>query len=152
GDEERGSFLTTLKRNLSWIGFEKNKAFLSGQNKSLKTFSFEDLLDNKIDVFCVIPLDMIESMSGFLRLFTNIVLGTVIRRSGYKNPQEKILLMLDEFPRLGAMRQLINIVTVAAGAGIEAFMIAQDKSSIESVWSKEADVIFGSCATVRIFN
>jgi len=152
GDEERGSFLTTLKRNLSWIGFEKTKVFLTSQNDSLKEFNFEDLLDNKIDIFCVIPLDMVEAMSGFLRLFTNIVLGTVIRQSGYKNPQEKILLLLDEFPRLGAMRQLINIVTVAAGAGIEAFMVAQDKSSIESVWGKEADVIFGSSATVRVFN
>ncbi len=157
GEEERGSFLTTLKRNLSWIGFEKNKAFLTAHNDSLtkspfKWFSFEDLLENKIDVFCVIPLDMIDAMSGFLRLFTNIVLGTVIRQSGYKNPKEKILLVLDEFPRLGAMRQLINIVTVAAGAGIEAFMVAQDKSSIESVWGKEADVIFGSSATVRVFN
>lgn len=157
GEEERGSFFTTIKRNLSWIGFEKNKAFLQPTNKedspdNANIFSFDELLDNKIDLFCVIPLDMIETMSGFLRLFTNIVLGTVIRQSGYKNPKEKILLMLDEFPRLGAMRQLINIVTVAAGAGIEAFMVAQDKSSIESVWGKETDVIFGSSATVRIFN
>mgnify|MGYP001224354997 CR=1 FL=1 len=155
GDEERGSFFTTIKRNLSWIGYEKNKAFLNpinAPNSNLQTFSFDELLDNKIDLFCVIPLDMIETMSGFLRLFTNIVLGTVIRQSGYKNPSEKILLMLDEFPRLGAMRQLINIVTVAAGAGIEAFMVAQDKSSIESVWGKETDVIFGSSATVRVFN
>ncbi|MBS0271686.1 MAG: type IV secretory system conjugative DNA transfer family protein [Proteobacteria bacterium] len=157
GEEERGSFFTTIKRNLSWIGYEKNKAFLQSHNgslkgSSLKEFSFDELLDNKIDLFCVIPLDMIETMSGFLRLFTNIVLGTVIRQSGYKNPQEKILLMLDEFPRLGAMRQLINIVTVAAGAGIEACMVAQDKSSIEAVWGKETDVIFGSSATVRVFN
>ncbi|MBP9692427.1 MAG: type IV secretory system conjugative DNA transfer family protein, partial [Alphaproteobacteria bacterium] len=169
GEEERGSFFTTIKRNLSWIGYEKNKAFLqphkdeadsNDSNASTDanttshphTFSFDELLDNKIDLFCVIPLDMIETMSGFLRLFTNIVLGTVIRQSGYKNPKERILLMLDEFPRLGAMRQLINIVTVAAGAGIEAFMVAQDKSSIESVWGKETDVIFGSSATVRIFN
>ena len=163
GEEERGSFFTTIKRNLSWIGYEKNKAFLqpyndssdsndSNQQNNSNTFSFDELLDNKIDLFCVIPLDMIETMSGFLRLFTNIVLGTVIRQSGYKNPKKKILLMLDEFPRLGAMRQLINIVTVAAGAGIEAFMVAQDKSSIESVWGKETDVIFGSSATVRIFN
>ena len=36
--------------------------------------------------------------------------------------------------------------------GIEAFMVAQDKSSIESVWGKEADVIFGSSATVHVFN
>jgi len=157
GEEERGSFFTTIKRNLSWIGYEKNKAFLqpnndSSKDSSVKEFCFDELLDNKIDLFCVIPLDMIETMSGFLRLFTNVVLGTVIRQSGYKNPKEKILLMLDEFPRLGAMRQLINIITVAAGAGIEAFMVAQDKSSIESVWGKETDVIFGSSATVRVFN
>lgn len=151
GEEERGSFLTTIKRNLAWIGYEKNKVFLQPRESS-QTFSFDELLDNKVDFFCVIPLDMIETMSGFLRLFTNTVLGTVIRQSGYKNPKEKILLMLDEFPRLGAMRQLINIVTVAAGAGIEAFMVAQDKASIESVWGKETDVIFGSSATVRIFN
>lgn len=147
GDEERGSMLTTLQKNLSWIASTKNREFLSES-----TFSFEDLLENKIDVFCVVPLDMIETLSGFLRLFTNVTLGTVLRQSGQKNPKEKVLLLLDEFPRLGAMRQLLNIVTVAAGAGIEAFMVAQDKASIEAVWGKEADVIFGSSATVRVFN
>ncbi len=70
----------------------------------------------------------------------------------HEHGDKGLFLVLDEFPRLGAMRQLINIVTVAAGAGIEAFMVAQDKSSIESVWGKEADVIFGSSATVRVFN
>ena len=48
GDEERGSFLTTLKRNLSWIGLEKCKMFLTPQKGpaegSLKGFTFEDLL------------------------------------------------------------------------------------------------------------
>ena len=95
---------------------------------------------------------MIETLSGFLRLFTNVTLGTILRQSGQNNPKEKVLLLLDEFPRLGAMRQLLNIVTVAAGAGIEAFMVAQDKASIEAVWGKESDVIFRSSATVRVFN
>lgn len=147
GDDERGSFFTTLERTLSWIGFEKNKNFLRSSS-----FSIDELLENKIDLFCVIPLDLIESMSSFLRLFTNVVLGTVIRQSGIKNPEEKILLILDEFPRLGAMPQLLNIVTVAAGAGIEAFMVAQDKGAIDAVWGKAADTILGSSATVRVFN
>lgn len=50
------------------------------------------------------------------------------------------------------MPQLLNIVTVAAGAVIEVIMVAQDKGAIDAVWGKSEDTILGSSATVRVFN
>ena len=50
------------------------------------------------------------------------------------------------------MEKLINIANVAAGCGIEALFITQDKGQIESVYGKgDTASILGSCVTTRIF-
>ncbi len=50
------------------------------------------------------------------------------------------------------MEKLINIANVAAGCGIEALFITQDKGQIESVYGKgDTASILGSCVTSRIF-
>lgn len=60
--------------------------------------------------------------------------------------------MLDEFVWLGRMEKLVNIANVAAGCGIEALFITQDKGQIESVYGRgDTASILGSCVTTRIF-
>ena len=66
--------------------------------------------------------------------------------------KKNMLLVLDEFVRLGRMEKLVNIANVAAGAGIEALFITQDKGQIESVYGKgDTASILGSCVTIRVF-
>lgn len=100
----------------------------------------------------VVPLDQVDAQAVFLRLLTNIILGMAVRLEGAKKPKKNVLLVLDEFVRLGRMEKLINIANVAAGCGIEALFITQDKGQIESVYGKgDTASILGSCVTTRIF-
>ncbi len=100
----------------------------------------------------VVPLDQVDAQAVFLRLLTNIILGMAVRLEGAKKPKKNVLLVLDEFVRLGRMEKLINIANVAAGWGIEALFITQDKDQIESVYGKgDTASILGSCVTTRIF-
>lgn len=146
GDKEQGSIITTLQRNTNWMASEEMRAFLKES-----TFSLDDLLDDKVDIFIVVPMDILKQQEIYFRLFTNLILGTVIRQAGTKKIKKPILMILDEFARLGRLEKFLDIVTVAAGCGIEAMFVAQDKAQIDHIWGSSAGTILGSCATVRAF-
>src|SRR3954468_9642892 len=116
-------------------------------------FSLDDLLDNAIDLFVVVPLDQVGEQAGYLRLITNLVLAAAIRQDGRRVAHERILFVLDELTRLGYMDKIVDVATIAAGAGIEALFVAQDRGSIEKVYGRDiTDTLLASCATVRVFN
>ncbi|MGU3398262.1 type IV secretory system conjugative DNA transfer family protein [Brucellaceae bacterium D45D] len=147
GENERGAIKTTMKKAFDWARSDEMRTFLTGS-----TNAFADLFNNKGDLFIVIPLDQVEAQAVFMRLITNIILAMSVRFDGGRKPEKNVLLVLDEFVRLGRMEKLLNIANVAAGCGIEALFITQDKGQIESVYGKgDTASILGSCVTARIF-
>jgi type IV secretion system protein VirD4 len=115
-------------------------------------FDLEKLMDGDTDLFLVVPLDQLQSLSVFLRLMVNIIAGVAIRNMAHRVSAKSLLLVLDEFTRLGRMQKLLDIATVAAGAGVEALFVSQDRAQIASVYPHgEADTLLGACATVRAF-
>lgn len=147
GENERGAIKTTIKKAFDWARSDEMRTFLS-----TSTCSLENLFEGRADLFMVVPLDQVDAQAVFLRLLTNILLGMAVRLEGVKKPKKNVLLVLDEFVRLGRMEKLINIANVAAGCGIEALFITQDKGQIESVYGKgDTASILGSCVTTRIF-
>ncbi len=148
GEKERGSIISTLSKAFDWMKFDEMRAFLSGTS-----FWLDDLLDDRVDIFIVVPLDQVKDQAVFMRLFINLVLGTVVRQDGRRKVKAPILLVLDEFVRMGRMDQIMNIANVAAGAGIEALFVTQDTGQVEQTYGKyDARSIFGSCITKRVFN
>ena len=147
GDRERGSILTTVKKALSWASSDTMRGFLSASD-----FSLDDILDDKADLYIVVPLDQLQAQAVFMRLFVNIVLGSIVRQDGHRHLAKPLLLVLDEFVRLGRMEKLLDIATVAAGAGVEAMFVTQDRGQLEAVYGRaDAGTLLGSCATVRVF-
>jgi type IV secretion system protein VirD4 len=147
GENERGAVMTTIKKAFEWARSDEMRTFLSGSSAD-----FDDLLDDKIDVFIAVPLDQLGAQAVFMRLLINIVLGTVVRQDGRRVAQKRILLVMDEFVRLGRMEKLLDIANVAAGSGIEALFVTQDKGQIEAIYGKsDTDSLLGSCVTSRIF-
>ena len=50
------------------------------------------------------------------------------------------------------MNSFETMATVAAGAGVEAMFITQDRGQVDAVYGQQAAAtLFGACATVRIF-
>ena len=147
GENEGGAIKTTIKRSFDWARSDEMQTFLSSSNCNL-----DDVFYDLADAFIVVPLDQVDTQSVFLRLFTNIILGMAVRQSTDRKMKRTMLLVLDEFVRLGRMEKLVNIANVAAGAGIEALFITQDKGQIESVYGKgDTASILGSCVTIRVF-
>src|SRR3954467_4457436 len=55
GDRERGSVITTVRKGLAWTQGDAMRPFLAASD-----FSLDDLLDNAIDLFVVVPLDQVS--------------------------------------------------------------------------------------------
>ncbi len=148
GEKERGSIISTLSKSFDWMKFDEMREFLSGSS-----FKLDDLLNDRVDIFIVVPLDQVKDQAVFMRLFINLVLGSVVRQDGRRKVKAPVLLVLDEFVRMGRMDQIMNIANVAAGAGIEALFVTQDTGQVEQTYGRyDARSIFGSCITKRVFN
>ncbi|MGR3704071.1 type IV secretory system conjugative DNA transfer family protein [Sulfitobacter sp.] len=148
GDRERGSIQTSVSKAFDWMQSNNMRQFLERSS-----FRMDDLLNDQVDLFIAVPLDQVDRQAIFMRLFINLVLGTVVRQDGRRKVKAPILLVLDEFVRMGRMEQIMNIANVAAGAGIEALFVTQDTGQVEKAYGpNDARSIFGSCISKRIFN
>lgn len=147
GDRQRGAILDCLSENLSWLKFDLVRTMLAKSD-----FKLDDLLDDKIDLYLVVPQDMTEKLSNFMRLMMTIAMGTVTRQDGRRQAKAKILAVLDEFTRLGRMEMIKDIATVAAGGGLEAIFIVQDRGTLDDIYTENgADTLLAACTTTRIF-
>jgi len=148
GHREHGSIQTAVSKAFEWMQSDNMRQFLARSS-----FRMDDLLDDSVDLFIAVPLDQVDKQAVFMRLFINLVLGTVVRQDGRRKVKAPVLLVLDEFVRMGRMEQIINIANVAAGAGVEALFVTQDTGQVEKAYGREdARSIFGSCITKRVFN
>lgn len=145
---ERGGVITTVGKSLSWCTSDEVRRFLC----SVSDWSLDDVLEDRADLFVVVPLDQVDPMSVFMRLTATLILGAVARQDGRRRLPKPLLLVLDEFVRLGRMPAFETMATVAAGAGVEAMFVTQDRGQVEAVYGREATAtLFGACATVRVF-
>lgn len=145
--KERGYIFGCLSQNLSWLKFDDVRATLGKSD-----FQLDELLDDKVDLYLVVPQDMTDKLSNFMRLMMTLAMGTVTRQDGRRQAKAKILAVLDEFTRLGRMEKVMEIATIAAGGGIEAMFVVQDRGTLDNVYTPDgATTLLGSCATTRIF-
>lgn len=144
GDDERGSFGTTLRRNTKWILNKKMSEMLCESS-----FSMDEILEGTTDVFIAIPQGMLKDQARFLRLMTNILVATC-SRSYY--PKKEIFAILDEFCRLGKMNKVLDLATLMAGYNLTALFVIQDKGQLDDIYTQNgAGTILSSCATTRIW-
>jgi type IV secretion system protein VirD4 len=150
GDRERGIIIGHISTSLSWLNFERMAKLVTTQAKT--PVELDLLLDDKIDLYIVIPQDMGKDLRGFMRLMMNLVLGVPVRQDGKRKVKAPILAVMDEFTRLGRLEKMLDVATIAAGAGIQAAFVVQDLATLEDVYGKAgASTLLGSCATTRIW-
>lgn len=147
GDRQQGSVLDCLSENLAWLKFDAVRTMLSGSD-----FTIDELLDDTIDLYLVVPQDMTDKLSNFMRMMMTLALGAVTRQDGRRQAKAGILAVLDEFTRLGRMEKVMEIATIAAGGGVEAIFVVQDRGTLDQIYTENgANTLLAACATTRIF-
>ena len=128
GKEEGGSNFTTIANQLAFLNYPE---LLAHTQKS----SFDPLIlaDGKTDLFVVAPEETIEHVKGWLRLWVAIPNAV----AGIKPLERDLLIVIDEMPRLGYLKPVMDGYTMAAGKGVHFWCFAQSISALDSTWGKE---------------
>ena len=128
GDEEGGSNFMTIANQLAFLNYPELLAHT-------QTSSFDplDLAKGDTDLFVVAPEETIEHVKGWLRLWVAIPNAV----AGIEPLERDLLIVIDEMPRFGYLKPVMDGYTMAAGKGVHFWCFAQSISALDSSWGKE---------------
>ena len=128
GKEEGGSNFTTIANQLAFLTHPELIA-----NTATSSFDPLMLAEGDTDLFVVAPEETIEHVKGWLRLWVAIPNAV----AGIEPLKRDLLIVIDEMPRLGFLKPVMDGYTMAAGKGVHFWCFAQSISALDSSWGKE---------------
>jgi len=145
--KERDMVISTVRANMGFIGGEAMQKFFKAADNKLMS---DHVLNGRTDIFIIMPLEQIAAQQNFFRLIVSLLVNTIM---GSKNRKlsTAMLMVLDEFPVLGAMEQIKDLFTIGAGSNIQLLTIVQDIARLRDVWGYNgAQSLLAQAATIRI--
>ena len=128
GKEEGGSNFSTISNQLAFLNYPELLA-----NTASSSFDPLMLADGDTDLFVVAPEETIEHVKGWLRLWVAIPNAV----AGMKPLERDLLIVIDEMPRIGYLKPVMDGYTMAAGKGVHFWCFAQSISALDTSWGKE---------------
>jgi type IV secretion system protein VirD4 len=107
--------------------------------------------ERSVSLYLTVPPSDLTRTRALMRLFLAQMGARLTEKLHGENDRSKtrrLLLMLDEFPALGRLDFLQNVLAYAAGYGIKAYLIAQDLSQLYAAYGRDESIV-SNCA-VRV--
>lgn len=128
-DKERGSVLSTARRNTAFLDDPRVSAALSRSD-----FDLSEIKATVMTVYLVMPANRIGPNARFLRLFISSVIAAIT--SSNVQPAHRVAFLLDEFGQLGYMKQIEDAVSLLRGYGLAFWVFIQDLSQLKGTYPK----------------
>lgn len=128
GEQEAGSNFSTIANQLSFLNYAQ-----LGANTMVSDFDPMDLASGEVDLFAVVPEEMTEHARAWLRLWITIPNAV----SGMKPLERDMLIIVDEMPKLGFLKPVMEGYNLAAGRGVHFWCFAQSISAWDATWGKD---------------
>jgi type IV secretion system protein VirD4 len=110
-------------------------------------FSIRDLFDSPIPLsfYLIIPPSDLNRTRPLVRLLLNQLCRRLIERMEFdggktRAPNNRVLLLLDEFPALGRLPFLQESLAYLAGYGITCFLVTQDLSQLRGIYGRDESI------------
>lgn len=149
GNNERGSVLSTARRNLRFLGTPKIKEALGTSN-----FDIDAIKTSKggMTLYLCLPARMFPTHARFLRLLISIMLFRM-EEIGLEKPAcgHSVLFILDEFASLGHMETLEKAAGLMAGYGVKLWPIVQDLSQMQKHYKESWQTFIANAGTMTFF-
>jgi type IV secretion system protein VirD4 len=112
------------------------------ENTDRSEFRISYLVNHErpVSLYLVVPMASRDRLRPLIRLMLNQIVRTLTTRLNYKDGRavsanrHPLLLMLDEFPILGHLEVLAEALSLIAGYGIRACLVAQDLTQIDAAY------------------
>ncbi|MDR3440608.1 type IV secretory system conjugative DNA transfer family protein [Telmatospirillum sp.] len=150
GDDERGSFFSTLVRQVEFMAEPGMAACLSGSDLTMV-----DLAGGELSVFLCLPPGDMERHGRWLRLVVSAAIETLMRRA--TRPREDVLFLLDEMSVLGRLDALLSpggsgALTFGRSFGIKLWGILQNPAQLAAAYGPEGEKIWlGLASVLQVF-
>ena len=137
--QEAGSNFSTIANQLSFLNYPELERHVSRSD-----FDPLELAHGDVDLFVVVPEEMTEHVKAWLRLWITIPNAV----SGMKALQRDMLIVVDEMPKLGFLKPVMEGYNLAAGRGVHFWCFAQSVSAWDATWGRENRQILVDLAEV----
>ncbi len=105
--------------------------------------------DVPLTVYIVLPFDKLHSHSAFLKLIVSQFYQSMIMPA--PPPKLPVMCLIDEFPALGKMDELVKALGEIAGYGVRFWLFAQGVNQLKSIYPQDWETILAQCATQSYF-
>lgn len=148
GDRERGSVLSTARRNLEFIERPAMREVLKSSS-----FDLNEIKTAKegMTIYLCLPQQRIADCSRWLRLMINATLERIYEVEEEPATGYPILFLLDEFSSLGHMASIETAAGFSAGFGVKLWVIIQDLSQLKRHYKEGWETFLGNAGVVQAF-
>ncbi|WP_293723905.1 type IV secretory system conjugative DNA transfer family protein [uncultured Cetobacterium sp.] len=139
-EKERSGIISSAKTNLEIFDTP-----LIGENTSSSDIQITDLMNGEkpISFYFVTPPKDLEKVKVLARILIMQIINKLtaeIKIEG-KPYKHRLLLLIDEFPAIGKMKDFETSLAFSAGYGVKAFMITQSLNQLYSIYGKNNKII-----------
>ena len=112
--------------------------------------------ERPVSLYLVVPMASRDRLRPLIRLMLNQIVRTLTTTLVYKDGRavsanrHPLLLMLDEFPMLGRLDVLAEALSLIAGYGIRACLVAQDLTQIYAAYGHDESITSNCDTTVAL--
>lgn len=139
-DRERGSVLSTARRNTAFLDDPRVAATLARTD-----FDLSNIKRELMTVYLVLPANKIGPNARLVRGFIGSVIGAITASA--TQPQHRVAFFLDEFGQLGYMKAIEDAVSLLRGYGLSFWVFIQDLSQLKGVYPKWQTFLANSAKT-----
>jgi len=126
GESERGSILSTTRRQLMWLA-DKNLRETFTQN----TCDLKDFIRGEADIYIIMPEDQINTQSRCIRMILSLIQSLLIQQPIQNLPERQYLFLLDELGQLDYNPDIEQAIAILRGRKCVFWSIFQTYSQIE---------------------
>lgn len=150
GNNERGSVLSTARRNMKFLDAPRMQACLGTSAHALQ---LEDLKrePHGVSVYLVLPARFMKTHSRWMRLILNLTVSRLERDPKPPAKDHAVLAILDEFATLGHMPVLESAVGYMAGFGLKLWAVLQDLPQLKRHYPASWETFLGNAGLLQVF-
>lgn len=148
GENERGSILSTARRNTSFIDSPGMREILSRS-----TFTLDDLKNTPegLSLYLCLPARRLDTHGRWLRTVVMLALGHMERLGSRPATGHPVLFLLDEFATLGHLSSLEKAAGFIAGYGVKLWVIVQDLNQLKANYKDRWETFLGNAGVLQFF-
>ena len=145
-ENERAGVLSTARRHTDFLDFVSMKGVLSKHD-----FDLRDLKRDPagVTLYLCLPAGRMAMCNRWLRIILNQFLDAMEQEK--HKPLAPVLVLLDEFPVLGFMKQLQDAIGQIAGFGVKLWVVIQDWGQGEELYGKRWESFAANAGLLQAF-